>query len=120
MQSLHPADHLLQGALRPLQWLVCVQQRSSIRLSLREQAHHTFCVKGASEQRGRPSPLHHIKTTAMRSGTTVPGTNPGAGDGPGAITSEFITLILHCIGGEGELTRFAFFCEPLFLFIASF
>ena len=56
----------------------------------------------------------------MRSGTTAPGTNPGAEAGPGAITSEFITLILHRIGGEGELTRFAFFCEPLFLFIATF
>ena len=56
----------------------------------------------------------------MRSGATAPGTNPGAEAGPGAITSEFITLILHRIGGEGVLTRFAFFCEPLFLFIATF
>ena len=51
----------------------------------------------------------------MRSGTTAPGTSPGAEAGPGTITSDFITLILHRIGGEGELTRFASFCEPLSL-----
>ena len=56
----------------------------------------------------------------MRSGRTAPGTSPGAAAGLGIITNDLIALFLHRIGGEGGLTRFAFFCEPLSLFIATF
>ena len=61
-----------------------------------------ICAKGALEPRGRPSPLHLMRKTAMRSGTTTPGTNPGAEDGPGTTTSEYITppILHYTLGGR--------------------
>ena len=82
-----------------------------------------ICVKGASERRGRPSPLHPTKTTATRSGTTTPGTNPGAENGTGAITSDSITLgswLYIELGGRASSHVLHSFASPSLPFIVSF